>query len=239
MTNLEVIQRVQSLYSKGAQSDDSRLSNRHIYNKLISVRSKLITDRVKKRQIISHLNYQLLPCVELIEAPIHECACVPDLGCVVLRSKYPLPEILTDIDSHLIESVTTLDSKIKIDETTWNALSFEKGNRYTKNSPKYYMRNGYLYLTHNKVLEVLSLSAIFADFIEAENFPSYCPTTTVDCTSPLDKEFPMDHDMIDTAVRLTTDELVLMFSQLKEDKISNASDDGSSVKMPKNQRYIE
>ena len=31
----EIIQRVQSLYSKGVQSDDTRLSDRHIYNKMV------------------------------------------------------------------------------------------------------------------------------------------------------------------------------------------------------------
>ena len=37
----ELVQRIQSLYSKGVQSDDTRLSSPHIYNKLITVRSKL------------------------------------------------------------------------------------------------------------------------------------------------------------------------------------------------------
>ena len=41
MTTGEVIQRIQSLYSKGVQSDDSRLRPRHIYNKLLSTTAKL------------------------------------------------------------------------------------------------------------------------------------------------------------------------------------------------------
>ena len=38
----DIIQRVLSLYNKGLQSDDNRLKPRHIYNKLITVRSLLL-----------------------------------------------------------------------------------------------------------------------------------------------------------------------------------------------------
>ena len=63
----EIIQRVQSLYSKGCQSDDSRLSPRHIYSKLVSLRSKYISQQAKKKQKINQWNFQTLPCVELID----------------------------------------------------------------------------------------------------------------------------------------------------------------------------
>jgi len=59
MTIKEIIQRVQSLYSKGVQSDDVRLEDRHIYNKMITVRSKLISQEAKKRQKINQWNYQI------------------------------------------------------------------------------------------------------------------------------------------------------------------------------------
>ena len=40
----DIIQRIQSLYSKGVQSDDTRLKSRHIYNVLITNRNnKLLT----------------------------------------------------------------------------------------------------------------------------------------------------------------------------------------------------
>ena len=49
----EIVTRVQSLYSKGVASDDSRLSNRLIYNKMLTVRSRLIVEQAKKKQRIS------------------------------------------------------------------------------------------------------------------------------------------------------------------------------------------
>ena len=44
----EIAQRVQSLYSRGVESDDTRLMQRHIYNKLLTTRAKLISEQAKK-----------------------------------------------------------------------------------------------------------------------------------------------------------------------------------------------
>ena len=40
---------VQSMYSHGVQSDDSRLSGRHIYSKLVSARARLIEKELKSQ----------------------------------------------------------------------------------------------------------------------------------------------------------------------------------------------
>ena len=93
----EIVQRVQSLYSKGVHSDDSRLSARHIYNKLLTVRARLISQEAKKKQKISQWNYQTISCIELIKVPAHECPCLPPIGCDMLRSKYKLPKPLSGL----------------------------------------------------------------------------------------------------------------------------------------------
>ena len=126
MKTEEIIQRVQSLYSKGVQSDNSRLSSRHIYSKLLTSRSKLLHQKLSKRQKISQFNYQTLPCVELIEAPKNECPCLPPVGCTILKSKYPLPKVLVSLNAHAIEYVTSVDGAISYDETTWTKLGIRK-----------------------------------------------------------------------------------------------------------------
>ena len=44
---IEVISRIQSMYSKGTASDDTRLSARHIYSKMKTSRSFLALIRLK------------------------------------------------------------------------------------------------------------------------------------------------------------------------------------------------
>ena len=52
---IDIISRIQAMYSKGAASDDSRLSARHIYSKMKTSRSFLLKrelDRLKNAQAI-------------------------------------------------------------------------------------------------------------------------------------------------------------------------------------------
>src|SRR5690606_30328639 len=147
MTTGEIIQRIQSLYSKGVESDDSRLTNRHIYNKLLSVRSKLISQQAKKRQKISQWNYQTLPCVELIEVAPHQCPCLPVAGCTMFRTLETLPKILTDLNRHLLQSVTSVTGDYTYSETTFALKKYKKGNKYTSEKPDYFIYNDYLWIT--------------------------------------------------------------------------------------------
>lgn len=222
----DIIQRVQSLYSKGVQSDDTRLSNRHIYNKMVTVRSKLLSQEAKKKQKISQWNYQTLTCIELITVPAHECPCLPTLGCEVLRSKYELPEPLTGLNGSLIEWVRTIEKSIKIDYISINALNAQKGNKYTAKKLQYFIENGYLYISTPSKLKVVSLKAVFEDPIVADTFENYCDTCEDcnKCVDYLEENFPIDNDMLDTLVELTVQEVVILFQQNREN-ITNDSRD--------------
>jgi len=229
------IQRVQSLYSRGVQSDDTRLSRRHIYSKLLTVRSKLITQKANKRQPISQWNYQTLNCVELVKAEPYECPCLPSIGCVILRTKEKLPRPMTGIiDGHMLESVTTLDGSIIFSETTWKDKKYKKGSKYTADKPDYFIRDEYLYVTTKKGPKAISITGLFEDPLEAESYPGICPQEICgestpeddcpDCISPLDKELPISKDMVDTLIEMTAQELIVMFSQNKEDITNNTLD---------------
>lgn len=221
----DLIQRVQSLYSKGAQSDDSRLSSRHIYNKLLTVRSRLISQEAKKKQRISQWNYQVLPCVELELVPSHDCPCVPPIGCQILRTKYKLPEPLSGLSGTLIQAVTTIDRGIKIDEVTLNAVNAQRGNKYTSKKMNYFLHNGYLYVTTSQNLKAISITALFEDPIEASKYKGLCDCKDcANCVDYLEEDFPIDNDMIDALIELTINEVVILFSQSQEDQTNNSRD---------------
>jgi hypothetical protein len=230
MTVGEIIQRIQFLYSKGVQSNDSRLTPRHIYNKMLSVRSKLISQEAKKKQRISQWNYQTIPCIELEIAPIHECPCLPPIGCKILKTKYPLPQPLTNLNNHLIQSVTSLDGNIVYSEIGWTEKKYKASNKYTADKPDYFIRNNYLYITHKNGPKIITVTGLFDDPLEAENYPSFCPDEDCkgencnDCGSPLDKDFPIDNDLVDTLIEICINELVILFSKNVEDLTNNTQD---------------
>lgn len=223
------IQKVQSLYSKGVQSRSSRLSNRSVYYKLISTRSKLHTNEKKKKQLISQWTYQTLPCIELIEIPMNECPCTLQSGCMILRSKYPIPSLMTDFSRHIIQSVTGLEGKMVLTEINFEDAKYAKGNKYTSKSPDFFLRpigpNVYLYVTITLRIPSVSLTALFDDPLEAYLFPSICGDTYYNCVGYLDYEFPIDDDQMDALIELAAVELIDRFTQQKQDKTNNNVDD--------------
>lgn len=233
----ELIQRVQSLYSKGAQSDDSRLMSRHIYNKMLSTRGLLIFNKINKKQFISKWNYTMLPCVELIEVSGSDCPCIPAPGCKVLRSKYKLPKPVNSINGYIIDAVMSIDGSTIFHEVSYKRQNWRKGDKYTSAKPDYFIKDDYLYITSTRKLKAVTVIGLFADPIEAENYPSYCDDVktenTVTCsTNPRELEFPIDEEMIDALIELTVQEISSGFTLGNED-VRNDSRDKEGTPQPR------
>lgn len=227
-----IIQRIQSGYSKGVQSSESRLTSRHIYNKFITVRAKLLREVSNKKQKISDWNYQTLNCVELIEIPAHQCPCIPPLGCEILRSKFKLPRPITGLNIHLIKSVTSITGENIYSEVSLKEKEYKKGNKFTSNKPDYFMEDGYLFLTHIKGSpRIIKVVLLTGDPLEAKKFESYCEDCVdcTDCESPLDMEFPLDEDMIEVVITISAVELIAEFNgRGKEDRTTDSQDDNAT-----------
>lgn len=211
----ELIQRVQSLYSKGVQSDNTRLSSRHIYSKLKSARATIISQKAKQKQKIGDWNYQTISCVEMIDVDAHECPCVPKANCVkIKRSKYPIPHIMSDYNGNLIDYIMTIDSGDKFDFATRSEILHLSGNRYTATQRRYIIDRGYIYIYGNNTPKVIQIRALFDDPIEAEQFISFCPDENFEkCSDIFDMDFPIDASTIDTVLQFAVQELITFFGQ--------------------------
>lgn len=224
----EAIQRVQSLYSKGVQSRDSRLTSRHIYSALITARSILIRQQSNKNQRINRWAYQVLPCVAVKAAPEHECKDCKPSECTVLRTVDKLPKLISDMDKMLFKSVTNLNGNISYDSDSFELVKYSTGNKYTALKPSYYLRNGYLYITVLKLVEVITIEGLFEDPIEVWQFPSTCPCPDCACQSVTDLELPIDRDLLKPMIQIANEELIVLMKQMREDRLDNAIDDTNS-----------
>ena len=222
----EVIERIQSLYSRGVSSDESRLSDRHVYNKVLTVRMQLLSQQLKKKQRISDWNYSILPCVELIKVPNHECPCLGDLGCDVYRTKLPIPRVMTDSNRHYIEFVMSVENGMKIEEVSRQGVLYLKGNKYTGTKPKFLFENGYLYFPIQKSPGIVKIKLLAEDPLEAMHFPSLCDDCQdcADCVPAYDHEFAIDGDLIEPLIDICVQEIIGIFGQRKEDKENNSRD---------------
>lgn len=218
----ELIQRIQSLYSKGVQSDDARLSSRHIYNKIKTVRTRLLSQDRMKLKKLSPWDQNTLRCVELEAIPAYECPCILPSSCkTVLRSKYKLPTII----GSMISSINSIENSVKIDLINKNSARYIGANKYTGNKVNSFLEDGYLYVIKETSLGVLSLRGVFEDPIEVEAFNSYCEgCDTCGCESYLDKEFTLDSGKTETLIESSVSELVEYFRSTLEDQTSNSKD---------------
>lgn len=224
----ELISLVRTTYNKGAGSDDSRLSPRFVYSKLLAARNRYVAQQAKKNQKVSQWTYQTLPCVELIKAPMHECPCIPAVGCTIYKTKNPLPKALTDLNRHIIQSVTSLDGSLSFGETTWSEKKYKSGQRYTSGKADFYIMNNYMYITQRTGPAIVTITGIWEDPLAVYAFPSKCDdcegTNCYDCESPLKKEFPIDGDMIDQFIEMVTVDIFNKFGVAIEDRTNDATD---------------
>lgn len=223
----ELVQRIQSLYSRGVQSDDTRLTPRHIYNKLVTVRGRLIIED-KIAQSGNEWNHQTIPCVELEEVPSHSCGdCIPTIDCGTLRSKYKIPKPLMVRGRVAINSVTSVDGEIRVRRLSRESAKYAKGNKYTKEKLGWYVMNEYIYLTSLKGPRYLAITGIFEDPLAVGLFPSPCGNKVPDeddCLDPMEQDFPIDNHLVDIMIGETINELVLTFQRNQEDLSNNNTD---------------
>ena len=222
----EIIERIQSLYSRGVSNDESRLSDRHVYNKALSVRMQLLSQQLKKKQKPSDWNYSILPCVELIKVPNHECSCLGDLGCDVYRTKFKIPKVMTDSNRHYIEYVMSVENGMRMEEVTRQGVLYLKGNKYTSKKPKYLLENGYLYFPLPNNPGIVKIKLIAEDPLEAHHYPSFCEECQecIDCLPADDHQFAIDGDLIEPLIDICVQEIIVIFGQKKEDRVSNSRD---------------
>jgi len=223
MKNREAIQRVISLYGLGIQSDDIGVSNRHAYSILKSNRSDLLSQKVKKKQVVSTYSYQILPCVQLETVPAIQCPEIKNTNALILRSKYPIPETLVSMDKHLI-TVTSLDGSVVYSTVGYKNKTYSAG-KYTKASPKVYLSpNGYLYISNTLSLDAVTVIGVFKDPIAASTYPQFC-NPNKSCMSYLDYDFPVDGDLERVLVQMSADELINNFKKGQRDFQNNSKDD--------------
>ena len=221
----QIIQRIQSLYSKGVQSDDTRLTDSHIYDVMLTTRSTLLTNKINKKQKISDWNYMTLPCVEIIKVDKHECPCLPPVGCKVYRTKYPLPKPLVGLTDHIIDWVMSVEDSLLIDKATREEIRRLNGNKYTSHNPKYLTEQRHFYFYASSLGKVIKLRFLPEDPIEASKYPSFCPCTDCnDCESYYEKEFPFDLEDINVLVQMCAAELIEQFSKSREDRTNDTKD---------------
>ena len=218
MTVGEVIERVQSLYSKGVESDDTRLSARHIYNKLLTVREQLAIEQFRDGLSWSEWDQQ----------PLHQIPMrrFTAWGCNFMKSKDTLPKAITTGGDEGI-MITSADGMMSYNRTTFEQFRNISGNKYTSKSPYYFIHDDYLYLMNSKMKSAFA-HGVWRNPVEVYRMDKNYKGTPY-CGSNRDIPWFTPGDVTEITIRTSTEELVLQFSQMIEDVTNNTADTPSEA----------
>ena len=214
----EIIQRVQSLYSSGVESYDSRLTPLHIYSKIMSARAAYISSGVVDN--VDALVQET--CIRL--SRVEQCCALPKSVSVVAGD---IPDMI-----HL-KGVYTVDNKrlmaVPQDQIEYINTSLTK-------KPMYYVANGKIILINNDILRYVKVVGIPYDVVEMFDYCrrtyGLCYNTCDKCMSAYDIDVPVTDAMVEYIVQSAANELIRIFATVKEDKQQDASDDQSLVQQP-------
>ena len=206
----EAIQRIQSLYSRGAESDSSRLQDRHIYSVIKTARAFAVDDTF---WMSGGWDYQSI-CVPIQESSAAECGCGPSMGVSFWRSCDRLPLPLRRKGEELV-SVSSMDGTMAISKTTWEAARHRAGSRYKMN--EYFIKDGYLYyISTGQRIKQFSVNGVWFDPVEAAKFSG----ENVDAK---EVSLGVSPELWARIVELIKDELRL-FVQMEEDGTTDSTD---------------
>ena len=221
MKSQELIQRVQSLYSKGVQSDDTRLSSRHIFNKLTTVNNSLIFKKLARGESLSN-NFYLTLNLNVIPSEIFEDLCLDPVTCNIYRTECEIPKIQFFKNKPLVKSLVSLDGFVKFNYTTFENAKYLKGNKFTHNKQWYFFKDGYIYFIHSMKMKKIRLTAIFENVEKV--FTYTCNSNYNNCVDMTDIDFPTDDDLVDVIIQASIQELIGMFMQSREDLTNDNKD---------------
>lgn len=213
----EFLGHIEAILSQGPKADEYRFSDKHLYNILCYIRAELIKNKANKLQTLSDYNYQTISCLSLELANLNDCDCLPDVGCKYLRTSLPLPEILTQRNGFLIKEVTDLHGNI-IPETTYQLSTYDKYSLTKKEIVQYFIHNGYLYITNNKRLKKVNITAVFYDPTSTNGLSSCATAGENDCFDPKLMPFPMEKDLTSAMFKMVYEEIVGIALRVPQDK---------------------
>ncbi len=172
-------------------------TDQFLYEVFVVSRSKVLKDYLTKNISIPDSNYSTF-CMELEKVKPHTCECVPDgLDCLVLRTKYQIPSVISSSNKSKISLQTLGGKPISIvNQFKWQ--SNKQMTDYVASNV-----NGYYYLWNVPLnLKLIEISGVFNNPFDLAtikgcdtngNNPNPCFT--------LDSMFPLDDFLVDDAYR--------------------------------------
>ena len=207
-------------------SDDSEYSDEYLYKLLADTRALIFHQEIQKHRKLSDWNFQTF-CIKLEPDTYHDCSCIDDLGCKVMKSTSKVPKPLLSRYKNFFK-VYNINQDYEVDKTTPLKLKRDKLSLTRSGKRGYDITNEKLVLFNSMGTDTLLVRGLFEDPAYV-TLNSACDDQTEPCTNITDAEFPVDTRFIPVIKELILKQLVPL-QKLPADITNNAASNESSIK---------
>ncbi len=214
----KIVADVRNIADSGENNYSFRISDEQFAFWIHEVRSMLISQAVTKRQDVSDIWVQDLSCMELELVDASDC-CFITTDCYILKTKLQIPSTVETSSDNFILRVTNPMGNI-ISKSNPFEVKYNRFNKYTGTKHQWYLKDGYVYITSDLLLEYINIFAIFENPEELAGFSS-CGSSP--CFG-WDSKYPCSLKMSNDITNIIMQTKVMPFLQMPHD----TSNDGLS-----------
>ncbi len=228
MTVSQIVSDIENIASSGSLPVDFKIDSNQILFWVNELRSTLISQALQKKQDLSDVWIQSLTCLELEQVDSSEC-CTITTGCYLLKSVKKIPITIETWMDNTIIKVTKPTGEIIAKSNGFEA-NYNKYNKYTGKTSNWYLKNSYLYITNEQLLETANVYGIFENPSDLSDFISCSNNACFDW----DSDYPCSLKMANDITNIVLKTKVFPFLQLPADN----TNDAANVNQPPNTKGL-
>jgi len=218
---------LRNLATSGSNPIDFRIEDSQIDYWIDQVRSDLIAKDIQKRKDLSNSWIQTISCLDLIQVDKSEC-CEIETDCVILRTEEKLPKTIETNAENTIIRVTTNSGNL-ISRISEFESKYEGHSKYTTNKPKWFEKNGYIYVINSDFINKINVDGIFENPSDLARFTSCSGSTCFDINS----DYPCSMRMASTITDIVLKTKIFPYLQIPQDNTNDASNNPAINQQPK------
>ena len=196
----KIIYNIRNSKKGGILSDDDKITDRQLAFIIGYYRAMLIKQDLDKGIKPAYASKQTLPAVEM-EQVDKSSDCSAPVGCYTVRSKEPIINPIDTKKGVAITYVGTVDGEESFQFQSESRSRWSRFSTYTASLRKAYLKDGYLYIVNDIIIEVVQVQGIFENPELASKYKNCCgctdPCFTYDSTYPIeDSRIPLINELI-------------------------------------------
>ena len=238
LTLNKLVYDIKNIAYGGVTSDDAKISDVQIAYWVMQERSMMLSQIMGRKMKVAASCIETLERVFLKPVDASE-ACEVDLGIHVLKSVKPIPRTIQRNERDSILAVESLDGQRAFSETTAFRKKWNKYNKYTGSKNRWYIKDSYLYVTCDMLIDAVKLTGVFEDAEEVWVHnrclnemggldPESDPTNPdyFDCEYSWDEPFPISMTLAENVTSIVIQKRMQVTLMLPNDETNNAKGDG-------------